>query len=143
MEIPEKLKQAGLKTTAPRLVVLNVFREHERRHLTADDIHRWTTKRGETLALATIYRVLTQLTEVGMLRRTALEWPSAHHELPQDPHHDHLVCHGCGRVDEFTDSVVQESLRKIAAAKGYAVVRCELTLHGYCSKCRSRRGRGG
>ena len=139
MRTPEKLNSVGLKATRPRLVVLNVFREHDRRHLSAEDVYRWLVERRALLNLATVYRVLNQLTEGGLLARTVFDAGPAVYELHSDDHHNHLICCDCGRVDEFTDAMIDRRWKSIAKTTGYAVARCQLALYGRCPACVRRK----
>lgn len=140
MPAADKLNNVGLRATTPRLEVLQVFHNHERRHLTAEDVHRRMIEQQIDVGLATIYRVLGQLTEVGILARSTFEPGKAVYELQQDKHHDHLICLECGRVDEFSDDVIEERQRSIAASSGYALAQHQLALYGYCPACRASQG---
>lgn len=139
MRPAEKLNNVGLKATTPRLKVLQIFHAHERRHLTAEDVHRRMVEERSDVGLATVYRVLGQLTVVGILSRNIFESGKAVYELQRDQHHDHLICLECGRVDEFTDNVIEQRQRSIAESSGYALAQHQLALYGYCPECRAAR----
>ena len=139
MRVTEQLNNVGLKATVPRLKVLQVFHAHERRHLTAEDVHRRMLELHSDVGLATVYRVLGQLTDVGILSRHVFESGKAVYEIQHDKHHDHLICLECGRVDEFVDDVIEERQRAIAQSSGYALAQHQLALYGYCPKCRDAR----
>lgn len=141
MRVSEQLNNVGLKATTPRLKVLQVFHGHERRHLTAEDVHRRMMEINADVGLATVYRVLGQLTDVGILSRHVFESGKAIYEIQQDQHHDHLICLGCGRVDEFFDDVIEARQREIAHTSGYALAQHQLALYGYCPGCRAARSR--
>jgi Fur family transcriptional regulator, ferric uptake regulator len=136
MRVAEQLNTVGLKATLPRLKVLQVFHSHERRHLTAEDVHRRMVEENADVGLATVYRVLAQLTDVGMLSRNVFESGKAVYEVHQGKHHDHLICLECGRVDEFVDDVIEQRQRAIAQSSGYALAQHQLALYGYCPECR-------
>jgi Fur family ferric uptake transcriptional regulator len=139
MRVAEQLSTAGLKATGPRLKVLQVFHSHERRHLTAEDLHRRMVEEDADVGLATVYRVLAQLTEVGILSRNVFESGVAVYEVHQGKHHDHLICLECGRVDEFVDDVIERRQKAIAQSNGYALAQHQLALYGYCPGCRTPR----
>jgi Fur family ferric uptake transcriptional regulator len=136
MSVAEQLNTVGLKATLPRLKVLQVFHSHERHHLSAEDVHRRMLEQNSDVGLATVYRVLAQLTDVGILSRSVFESGTAVFELHQGKHHDHLICLECGRVDEFVDEVIEERQRAIAQSSGYALAQHQLALYGYCPECR-------
>lgn len=141
MHPAEQLKGVGLKATTPRVKVLQIFhaRKSERLHLTAEDVHRRMLEQSADIGLATVYRVLGQLTEVGILSRNVFEGGKAVYELAEDKHHDHLICLECGRLDEFTDDVIERRQRSIAESSGYALAQHQLALYGYCPACRAAR----
>jgi Fur family ferric uptake transcriptional regulator len=143
MRASEELNNVGLKATGPRLKVLQVFHAHERRHLSAEDLYRRISEEGGDVGLATIYRVLGQLTDVGILVRSVFDAESgkAVYEIHRGKHHDHLICLECGRVDEFVDDVIEKRQRAVAESNGYALAQHQLALYGYCADC--RRGQKG
>jgi Fur family transcriptional regulator, ferric uptake regulator len=141
MNVTGELKSVGLKATIPRVKVLHVFHSHERRHLTAEDVYRRIAEQDGEVGLGTVYRVLGQLTDVGILVRSIFDADvgKAVYELHGGAHHDHLICLGCGRVDEFADDVIERQQRSIAEAKGYSLAQHQLALYGYCEDCRKPR----
>lgn len=134
MSKPEELKNAGLKATLPRLKILNLFEESEERHLTAEDIYRLMLKENVDIGLATIYRVLTQFEQAGLLIRHHFESGKAVFELNQGGHHDHLVCMQCGHVEEFYDAEIEKRQEKIAKDRGFAIREHSLYLYVDCAK---------
>src|SRR5690606_17206029 len=102
------LKTAGLKATLPRLKVLSLFESSEDRHLSAEDVYKILLSTGEDVGLATVYRVLTQFEQAGLLIRHHFESGKAVFELNQGGHHDHIVCVKCGRVAEFYDEEIEK-----------------------------------
>lgn len=137
-----QLKNVGLRATGQRLKVLEVFQSDERRHLTAEEVHRYLRQGKEHVSLATVYRVMNELTAVGILCRQMLEHGKARYELDRGEQHDHLVCIECGRVDEFVDALIEQRKKLVAQSSRYAIVRHEHTLFGYCAVCRGARKNG-
>ncbi len=101
MSNPDDLKSIGLKATFPRLKILELFEKSEVRHMTAEDVYRLLVNDGMDIGLATVYRVLTQFEQAGLLERHRFESGKAVFELNAGHHHDHLVCVNCGRFEEF------------------------------------------
>jgi Fur family ferric uptake transcriptional regulator len=135
MSDPSELKSAGLKATLPRLKILSLFETSNVRHLTAEDIYRMLLKEGGVdIGLATIYRVLTQFEQAGLLIRHHFESGKAVFELNQGGHHDHLVCVQCGRVEEFYDSEIEKRQEKIAKERGFAIREHSLYIYADCTK---------
>ena len=100
----DELKSTGLKATLPRLKILDVFHRGAQRHMTAEDVFRVLLEERSDIGLATVYRVLTQFEQAGILSRSHFESGKAVYELNEGTHHDHLVCLDCGKVDEFYDA---------------------------------------
>jgi Fur family ferric uptake transcriptional regulator len=108
MQDQKDLKNAGLKATLPRLKVLSLFENSKERHLSAEDIYKVMLNSGEDVGLATVYRVLTQFEQAGLLIRHHFESGKAVFELNHGNHHDHIVCVKCGRVEEFYDAEIDK-----------------------------------
>jgi Fur family ferric uptake transcriptional regulator len=97
---------------------MEIFQGQQRQHLTAEDVHRRMMEHHADVGLATVYRVLGQLADVGILLRHVFDSGVAVYELQHD-HHDHIICLSAGRVDEFTDEVIEQRQRSIADSQGY------------------------
>jgi Fur family ferric uptake transcriptional regulator len=122
----DELKSSGLKATLPRIKILEVFQQAERRHMTAEDVFKALLADGSDIGLATVYRVLMQFEQAGLLTRSNFESGKAVYELNQGQHHDHLVCLDCGRVEECQ--------RAVAVARGFELQEHSLALYANCTK---------
>ena len=118
----KSLKNIGLKATYPRLKILDLFQHSDERHLTAEDVYRLLMGEGMDIGLATVYRVLTQFEQAGLLERHYFESGKAVFELKQSGHHDHLVCLQCGKVEEFFDPEIERRQNRIAEERGFAEI---------------------
>lgn len=134
MKTPNDLKTAGLKATLPRLKILNLFEHGDVRHLSAEDVYKLLIGDGLDIGLATVYRVLTQFEQAGLLTRHHFESGKAVFELNQGGHHDHLVCLQCGRVEEFFDEEIEKRQHKIAKERGFNIREHSLYLYADCTK---------
>jgi Fur family ferric uptake transcriptional regulator len=132
----EELKSSGLKATLPRIKILEVFQRTERRHLTAEDVFKMLLAEGADIGLATVYRVLMQFEQAGLLLRSNFESGKAVFELNEGQHHDHLVCLDCGRVEEFFDPEIEQRQRTIAIQRGFELQEHSLALYARCTKAR-------
>lgn len=130
----DELKSTGLKATVPRLKVLEIFQKGEQRHMTAEDVYRALLDENSDVGLATVYRVLTQFEQAGILSRSHFESGKAVYELDEGQHHDHLVCLDCGRVEEFYDAEIEKRQQTVAKAKGFVIADHALSLYAHCSK---------
>jgi Fur family ferric uptake transcriptional regulator len=136
------LKTIGLKATGPRLRILKLFEAGKVRHMSAEDVYRMLMNEGLDIGLATVYRVLTQFEQAGILARHHFESGKAVFELNEGNHHDHLVCLQCGRVEEFFDAEIEKRQSRIAKDRGFTIREHSLYLYADCAKpdCPHKRG---
>ena len=130
----DELKSTGLKATLPRLKILEVFQASQQRHMTAEDVFRVLLDDRSDIGLATVYRVLMQFEQAGLLTRSNFESGKAVYELNEGQHHDHLVCIDCGRVEEFFDPEIERRQHAIAEQRGFVLQEHALSLYANCSK---------
>jgi Fur family ferric uptake transcriptional regulator len=137
----EELKSTGLKATLPRLKILEVFQTAKERHMTAEDVYRVLLQDRSDIGLATVYRVLMQFEQAGLLTRSNFESGKAVYELNEGQHHDHLVCLDCGHVEEFYDPQIEERQQLVATSKGFTLQEHALSLYANCNRhdCAHRR----
>ena len=130
----DELKSSGLKATLPRIRILEVFQKTSLRHMTAEDVYKALLFDGSDIGLATVYRVLMQFEQAGILSRNHFESGKSVFELNEGTHHDHLVCLDCGRVEEFFDAEIEQRQRSIAAARGFELQDHALAMYAVCTK---------
>jgi Fur family ferric uptake transcriptional regulator len=131
----DELKSSGLKATLPRIKILEVFQHAgERRHLTAEDVYKALLSEGADIGLATVYRVLMQFEQAGLLKRSNFDSGKSVFELNEGHHHDHLVCLTCGRVEEFYDPDIEQRQRTVAESRGFELQDHSLALYARCTK---------
>ena len=129
----EELKSSGLKATLPRIKILEVFQTSPVRHLTAEDVYKALLAEGSDIGLATVYRVLMQFEQAGILSRNHFESGKSVFELNEGKHHAHLVCLDCGRVEEFYDAAIEARQRTVAQVRGFALQEHALSLYANCT----------
>lgn len=134
MKPAEIIKKYGLKLTAPRLKILELFQTNKQRHMSADDVYNIMLQQGNNVGLATVYRVLMQFEEIGLLLRNSFDDNKAVYELNEGQHHDHIVCLKCGKVEEFRNPEIEKLQQAIAAKKGYELADHSLNLYVHCDK---------
>ena len=131
------LKNAGLKVTIPRLKILQILEKQvDERHLTAEMVYKILISENEEIGLATVYRVLTQFEAAGIVTRHHFEGGNSIFELDTGDHHDHILCMKCGKVDEFTDELIEARQQEVASKLGYELTDHGLYLYGFCPQCR-------
>ena len=131
----DDLKSTGLKATLPRLKILEIFQGGKQRHMTAEDVFRVLLDERSDIGLATVYRVLTQFEQAGILSRNNFESGKATYELNEGKHHDHFVCTACGKVEEFYDPEIEKRQQIVAKSKGWVVQDHSMALYGHCAQC--------
>ena len=134
MSHADELKSSGLKATLPRIKILEVFQRSAQRHMTAEDVFKTLLMEDADIGLATVYRVLMQFEQAGLLSRSHFESGKSVFELNEGQHHDHLVCLTCGRVEEFFDAEIEQRQRSVALAKGFELHDHALSLYAVCTK---------
>lgn len=125
------LKNAGLKVTLPRMKILDLLENNGTRHLKAEDIYKMLLDAGEEIALATVYRVLTQFETAGLVTRHHFEGGHAVFELNDGEHHDHLVDIKTGKVVEFYDEIIEKRQSEIAKKYGFEITEHTMVLYGH------------
>lgn len=134
MDMSYNLRKAGLKSTPPRIKVLSLFLSGNAQHLGAEEIYRRLLAEGEEIGLATIYRVLTQFEQAGLLTRHHFEGGKAVFEVNQGDHHDHFVCIQCGKVEEFFDESIEKRQKEMARERGFTVHDHALHIYVECNR---------
>jgi Fur family ferric uptake transcriptional regulator len=134
MSTVQSLKDSGLKATLPRRKILELFEASKVRHLSAEDVYKALLAEGIDVGLATVYRVLTQFEQAGLLARQHFETGKAVFELNRGGHHDHLVCLQCGRVEEFFDADIERRQTEVAKSRGFRLNGHSLALYADCTK---------
>ncbi|MCL1125277.1 ferric iron uptake transcriptional regulator [Shewanella surugensis] len=129
----QALKKAGLKVTLPRIKILELMQEPENQHISAEDLYKRLLDLGEEIGLATVYRVLNQFDDAGIVTRHHFESGKAVFELASQHHHDHLVCLSCGKVIEFADDIIEQRQDIIATKYNIKLTNHSLYLYGVCT----------
>ena len=137
----EILRQRGLKVTEARMKILEILSD-QHAHLSADQIASMLEKSGfSSVSLATVYRVLTQFHEAGLIHKHQFEDGASVYELADDDHHDHIVCERCGKIEEFFDAKIEKSQERVARELGYTLKGHTMVLYGICSLCAGKEDR--
>ena len=141
---PSNLRNIGLKATAPRMKILDFFYQNPGAHYSAEEVFMALAQEDREIGLATVYRVLTQFEQAGLLLRSHFESSKgdsrAIYELNEGQHHDHLVCLDCGHVEEFVDEAIEKRQKDIAKTLGFTLQEHALAMYGHCQKknCRNK-----
>ena len=132
----QELKDAGLKITLPRVKILQILESSPAHHLSAEDVYKQLLTNDEEIGIGTIYRVLTQFEDAGLVKRHHFEGGHSVFEIAKTEHHDHIVCVKCGRVEEFADAGIERRQQEIADSFGYQLTDHNLNMYGLCPRCR-------
>jgi len=130
----QQLKRAGLKVTSPRVKILEILKKPNNQHISAEDVYKLLLDRNEEIGLATVYRVLNQFDDAGIVTRHHFEGGRSVFELSNKHHHDHLVCLTCGHVFEFEDDVIEDRQERIAETNQLKLTNHSLYLYGECQR---------
>ena len=132
------LKKAGLKITLPRVKILEILENAKEHHLSAEDVYKVFLESGEDIGLATVYRVLTQFEQAGLVVRHHFSDEHSVFELDHGEHHDHLVCVKCNSVQEFVDDVIEKRQKEVAKSSGFTITDHSLNIYGICKACQKK-----
>ncbi len=132
----QELKDAGLKITLPRVKILQILESSPAHHLSAEDVYKQLLTNDEEIGIGTVYRVLTQFEDAGLVKRHHFEGGHSVFEIAKTEHHDHIVCVKCGRVEEFADAGIERRQQEIADSFGYQLTDHNLNMYGLCPRCR-------
>ena len=135
----QDIKKAGLKVTLPRLKVLQILEVSKQRHMSAEDVYKALVMDNEEIGLATVYRVLTQFEDAGLVSRLSIDGGHAVFELEDGVHHDHLLCVSCNQIEEFIDEVIEQRQLVIAEEKGFKMTEHSLYIYGVCKRCQAEK----
>lgn len=133
----QDLRNAGLKVTLPRLKILEILEGNSMRHMSAEDVYKLLLTEDADIGLATIYRVLTQFEQAGLVKRHHFEGGHAVFELERGDHHDHMVDVDSGRVVEFVSPEIERLQHEIAEKNGYEIIGHSLVMY-----VKAKEGRG-
>ena len=136
----DTLKDAGLKVTHPRREILDILQENPEMHLSADEIHNKLVENKQSIGLATVYRVLTQLELAGLIQKNQFSDNQSSYEIKKQ-HHDHLICTKCGKIIEFMNDDLEKLQEKISKDYNFRLNSHVMTLFGECSddKCAGKK----
>ena len=127
----DTLKDAGLKVTHPRSEILDILQANPEMHLSADEIHNKLVDNKQSIGLATVYRVLTQLEIAGFTQKNQFSDNQSSYEIKKQ-HHDHLICTKCGKIIEFMNDDLEKLQEKISDKYQFRLDSHVMTLFGVC-----------
>jgi Fe2+ or Zn2+ uptake regulation protein len=136
-DLRDAFHRAGRRLTAQRRLILEVL-EESAGHLDVEALHDRVKARDPSVSLATVYRTLAVLKEMGRVEEHSLGENHGHYEAVRDGPHYHFACLGCGKVIEFDAPEVARVIRKLGEQEGVQVTEAHLSLSGYCAKCQKR-----
>jgi len=138
-DLKQRLQERQHKLTTQRQTVLEVFLSHPGEHLSAEDVYGILRGKPLDIGLATVYRSLELLAELGILQKMEFGDGCSRYELgsalPEAHQHHHLICLKCGRVIEFSDDLLDELEKDVAQKSGFQIVDHQVKFFGYCKEC--------
>ena len=140
-DLREKLSERGYKMTPQRKEILKIFVEHpDSHHMSAEDVYSILREKESEIGLATVYRALDLLSELGILVHVDFGDGCARYELntadPKVHHHHHLICVKCKKVIEFEEDLLDDLEATIAEESDFQILNHEVKFFGYCKDCR-------
>ena len=138
-DLRHKLQERQYKMTPQRKVVLQILLEHPGEHLSAEDVYGYLRKDDSEIGLATVYRSLELLAEIGILQKIEFGDGCSRYEVnntdPNSHHHHHLICRKCGKVIEFEEDMLEQLEKDIEEKQGFIVEDHQVKFYGLCREC--------
>ncbi|MCH3958460.1 MAG: transcriptional repressor [Selenomonas sp.] len=138
-DLKQRLQSRQHKMTPQRQTVLQVFLDHPGEHLSAEDVHGILRQGQSEIGLATVYRSLELLSELGILQKVEFGDGCSRYEVnttdPSEHHHHHLICTKCGKVTEFEDDLLENLETDIHDKLGFRVENHQVKFYGVCKEC--------
>ena len=133
-EMIKGLRSKGFRVTPQRELIMSIFHEKGDKHLSAEDVFEILTNKGEQISLATTYRTLRMLVEMGILRELDLAESHKHYELldPNAAPHHHIICLNCNKTIEFEDEEINRLGEMIAKKYNIEVVDMQFQIFANC-----------
>lgn len=140
--LKEMFRERQYKLTAQRQIVLQVFLDHQDEHLSAEDVHNILRDQSSEIGLATVYRTLELLSDLGVLQKMNFGDGRSRYEINETSttrhHHHHLICLACGKVKEFEDDLLETLENAVARKSNFKIVDHQLKFYGYCQECQEK-----
>jgi Fe2+ or Zn2+ uptake regulation protein len=136
-QLRSMFKEAGRRLTRQRRLILDVLRESDG-HLDADSVYDRAKSRISGLSLATVYRTLTLLKDLGLVEEHRLGEGHSHYEAVQEEPHYHFTCQSCGQVIEFDAPLMTRIRQEVCEREEVCVVDVHLHMIGYCAQCKDQ-----
>ena len=138
--LKEELKNKGYKLTPQRRSIVDTIIENEGEHLTAEEIYDQVKKKCPEIGLATVYRTILLLEDIGIVSRLHLNDGCSRYELvhsDEEHRHHHLVCNQCNKVIEVEDDLLEELESGIEEKYKFKILDHALKFYGICDECQN------
>ena len=143
--LKEDLKKKGYKLTPQRRAIVDTIVVNEGKHLTAEEIYDEVKKDCPEIGLATVYRTILLLEEIGVVSKLHLNDGCSRYELVHSDEvhrHHHLICNVCNKVIEVKDDLLEEIEVKIEKEYEFKIVDHALKFYGICHECQEKSNEG-
>ncbi|MDO4888547.1 MAG: Fur family transcriptional regulator [Actinomycetaceae bacterium] len=127
------LRGAGLRVTEPRVALLEVARNGG--HSSVDQLRRGVLELIGSVSTQAIYDIVHALTKAGLLREIKSSGSVSLYEISQNDNHHHVICKGCGRIEDVPCVVGSRSCMEASEDHGFIIDETEVTFRGYCPDC--------
>ena len=143
--LKEDLKKKGYKLTPQRRAIVDTIVLNEGKHLTAEEIYDEVKKDCPEIGLATVYRTILLLEEIGVVSRLHLNDGCSRYELVHSDEvhrHHHLICNVCNKVIEVKDDLLEEIEVRVEKEYKFKIVDHALKFYGICNECQEKNNEG-
>ena len=141
-DLRARLSERQHKMTPQRQIVLQIFLDHPGEHLSAEDVHDILRTEKAEIGLATVYRTLELLSDLGILQKMEFGDGCSRYEVndtdPTRHHHHHLICTKCGKVEEFDEDLLESLEADIERKTGFRTLDHQVKFFGICKECQEK-----
>lgn len=141
-DLRARLSERQHKMTPQRQIVLQIFLDHPGEHLSAEDVHDILRTEKVEIGLATVYRTLELLSDLGILQKMEFGDGCSRYEVndtdPTRHHHHHLICTKCGKVEEFDEDLLETLEADIERKTGFRTLDHQVKFFGICKECQEK-----
>ncbi len=136
--IEEYIKKNKLRMTKQREIIIEEFLKSSK-HVSSEELYAKVLAIDKSIGLATVYRMLKLLVFIGVAREENFgDGIKRYERIYEKEHHDHIICIGCGTMEEFEDETIEQLQEVIATKYGYTLVAHKMDLYGVCTKCKAK-----
>lgn len=130
------LRDKGFKVTPQRLAIYNML-SSTKSHPNAEMIFNELQALYPTMSLATVYKTMEILKEIGLIQVLNAGEDSFRYDADTS-NHPHIRCTQCGRVDDVDNIDLEAFVNQVSKGTKYQIMGQQFYFHGICPDCQHK-----